>query len=154
MFCAFPSPTVVFAALLALAIGGFVTIPAGAAVPPAYESADSLLGADLSRGASPLILDEARGYAPPAEEARGYAPLGDEARGYQPATEEARGYAPLGDEARGYQPAIEEARGSGPRHLDVAMGAHSRYLIREFQDDSRPEDDAAGADRALVPLTA
>ena len=122
MFRTSNSPTVVVAALLALAVGGFVAAPAGAAVPPAHENADALLGAGLARGASPLIRDEARGYAPPV------------------------------DEARGYQPVVEEARGLGPRHLDIAMGGHSRHLIRRLGDDRRPADDTAGAGRALTPL--
>ena len=100
MFRASPSPTVVVAALLALAIGGFVTVPASAAVPPAHESVDALLGADLARGVSPLILDEARGPVTRGE-ARGPVTRDEATR--------ARGFVRPELEARGFQPAYEEA---------------------------------------------
>ena len=161
MFRAPPSPTVVVAALLALAIGGFVTVPASAAVPPAHESVDALLGADLARGVSPLILDEARGPVTRGEargpvtrdEARGPVTR-DEARGFVRPELEARGFQPAYEEARGFVRPELEARGFDPRQFDVAMGGHIQSLIRQNHDESRPVDDTTGAARALLPLTA
>ncbi len=173
MFRASPSPTVVVAALLTLAVGGFVTVPASAAVPPAHESADALLGADLARGLSPLILDEARGFERAYEEARGFVRPDQEARGFVRPDQEARGFVRPDQEARGFEPAHEEARGFvrpdleargpvtrdeargfDPEKFDVAMGGHIQSLIRQLHDESRPVDDTAGTDRALNPLTA
>ena len=158
MFRASPSPTVVVAALLALAIGGFVTVPASAAVPPAHESVDALLGADLARGVSPLILDEARGPVTRGEargpvtrdeargpvtrdEARGFVRPELEARGFQPAYEEARGFVRPELEARGFQPAYEEARGFVRPELE-ARGFQPAY--EEARGFVRPELEARG----------